>query len=245
MLYAFSVLSDNAKIDEEQAERMILHCYESGVNYYDTTYPYHVGTSEKFVGKVYRKTACETKFIWRQNPVWQITEHRDFTTCLKNNCKLQTDYIDFYLMHSLNAGSWHMAHIYRFMDTINRTAGPTNQFSFHDNKHFKEIVRCLRLGFCQIQLNYMDENTRRALRTAICFSKGLPVVIMEPLKEGSWLLFLLPCRHCWKNNVTLTPVELALKLFQYAEVSCVLNGASGYEQIVENVRAASTYGVGV
>ena len=76
----FPVLNDdNAKIDEEQAERMILHCYENGVNYYDTAYPYHVGTSEKFVGKVIQKNRLRDKIhLATKNPVWQITEHQGF-----------------------------------------------------------------------------------------------------------------------------------------------------------------------
>ncbi len=252
----FPVLNDdNAKIDEEQAERMILHCYENGVNYYDTAYPYHVGTSEKFVGKVIQKNRLRDKIhLATKNPVWQITEHQGFYNVFEEQLQnLQTDYIDFYLMHSLNAGSWHMAKkhdIYRFMDTIKQD-GRARQigFSFHDNLNiFKEIVDAYDWDFCQIQLNYMDENYQAGIEGLQYASrKGLPVVIMEPLKGGRLAPVLTSSMQALfdKNNVTLTPVELALKyLFNMPEVSCVLSGASSYEQIVENVRTASTYGVG-
>lgn len=86
----FPVLNDdNAKIDEEQAERMILHCYENGVNYYDTAYPYHVGTSEKFVGKVIQKNRLRDKIhLATKIRSGKSPNTRDFTTCLKNNCKI-------------------------------------------------------------------------------------------------------------------------------------------------------------
>lgn len=252
----FPVLEgDNSRIDEAHAEKMILYAYENGVNYFDTAYPYHSGTSEKFVGKVLKNNSIREKIhLTTKNPTWFVAQHSDYYKLLDEQLSnLQTDYLDFYLLHSLNTFSWQNAKKhdpFTFMDTIKKD-GRVKQmgFSFHDNiKIFKEILDSYDWDFCQIQLNYMDKNFQAGIEgLKYAASKNIPVVIMEPLKGGRLSTIVSPKMQSLfdNNNVTLTPVEIALKyLFNMSEVKCVLTGASSYEQLVQNITTASAYGVG-
>ena len=251
----FPVLEgDNSKIDEAHAEKMILYAYENGINYFDTAYPYHGGTSEKFVGKVLKNNGIREKIhLTTKNPTWFVEQHADYYKLFNEQLSnLQTDYLDFYLLHALNAPSWHNAKKhdpFTFMDKIKKD-GTVKQmgFSFHDNlKVFKEILDSYDWDFCQIQLNYMDEHFQAGLEgLAYAASKNIPVVIMEPLKGGRLSATLTPTMQQLfdKNHVEISMVELGLKyLFNLPQISCVLSGASSLEQITQNIDTASVYGV--
>jgi hypothetical protein len=251
----FPVLEgDNSKIDEAHAEKMILYAYENGVNYFDTAYPYHGGMSEKFVGNVLKNNGIREKIhLTTKNPTWFVEQHADYYKLFNEQLSnLQTDYLDFYLLHALNAPSWHNAKKhdpFTFMDKIKKD-GTVKQmgFSFHDNlKVFKEILDSYDWDFCQIQLNYMDEHFQAGLEgLAYAASKNIPVVIMEPLKGGRLSATLTPTMQQLfdKNHVEISMVELGLKyLFNLPQISCVLSGASSLEQITQNIDTASVYGV--
>jgi hypothetical protein len=252
----FPVLEgDNTKIDEAHAEKMILYAYENGINYFDTAYPYHGGTSEKFVGKVLKNNGIREKIhLTTKNPTWFVGQHSDYYKLLDEQLdNLQTDYLDFYLLHALNGASWHNAKKhdpFTFMDKIKKD-GIVKQmgFSFHDNlKVFKDILNSYDWDFCQIQLNYMDENFQAGLEGLnYAASKNIPVVIMEPLKGGRLSAVLTPAMQELfdENHVKISMVELGLKyLFNLPQVSCVLSGASSLVQITQNIDTASVYGVG-
>ena len=246
---------DNSKIDEAHAEKMIMYAYKNGVNYFDTAYPYHAGMSEKFVGKVLKSNNMRNKInLATKNPTWLAKEQSDYFKLLDEQLNnLKTDYFDFYLLHSINAASWHNAKkhdAFKFMDTIKKD-GRVKQigFSFHDNiKIFKDIIDSYDWDFCQIQLNYMDTNFQAGIEgLKYAASKNIPVVIMEPLKGGRLANILTPAMQelYKKHSVKITPVELALKyLFNMSEIKCVLSGASSYEQLAQNINTASNFGVG-
>jgi len=247
--------NDNSKIEEDEAQKMILYAYENGVNYFDTAYPYHINTSEKFLGKVIKNNNLRNKIhLATKSPVWLIGKHEDYFKIFDEQLQnLQTDYIDFYLLHALNTFAWQNAKkhdAYKFIEKIKKD-GCVRQigFSFHDNvKVFKEIIDSYNWDFCQIQLNYMDENFQAGIEgLKYAASKNIPVIIMEPLKGGRLANILTDKMKDLfeKYNVDITPVELALKyLFNMPQVKCVLSGASGYEQIVQNINTASKYGEG-
>ncbi len=247
--------NDNSKIDEDHAENMLMYAYENGVNYFDTAYPYHLGKSEKFVGKVLKNNNIRNKIhIATKNPTWLVSKHSDYYRLLDEQLNnLQTDYFDFYLLHSLNKFSWQNAKKhdpFEFIETIKKD-GRAKQvgFSCHDDiKIFKEIIDSYDWDFCQIQFNYMDENYQAGIEgLKYAASKNIPVVIMEPLKGGRLSTIVSPTMQSLfdKHNVALTPVELALKyLFNMPEISCVLTGASTLEQLTQNISTACTYGAG-
>lgn len=237
----------NKEIDLEQVDRMIHHALDNGVNYFDTAYPYHGGKSEVVLGeriKGYRdKVMIATKL-----PTWMAKEESDFEKFLTEQLeRLQTDYIDYYLLHGLNRPLWQKMkdmNALPFLDRIKKDGRIRRLgFSFHDDIIiFKEIVDGYDWDMCQIQYNYFDEDYQ-AGREGLDYaaSKGLGVVVMEPLRGGK-LTERIPdeIQAMWDSaSVRRTPAEWALRwVWNHAAVSTVLSGMSEMGQVVENVRLA-------
>ena len=172
---------------------MIRHAIDNGVNYVDTAYPYHSGQSEIVLGKALRDGYREKVKLATKLPVWMVESPPDFDRLLAEQLeKLQTDHIDFYLLHSLNQGRWR--NIVLKQNLLAKAAEALADgrirhlgFSFHDEyEGFEEIVNGSDLwSFCQIQYNYMDTENQAGTRgLKLAASLGLAVVIMEPLLGG-------------------------------------------------------------
>lgn len=245
---------DRSRIDEEQAMEMALHAIEHGVNYFDTAYPYHTtdfsqgGSSEPFLGKVLQKTEREKVYIATKLPSWLIQSRADMDKFLDEQLKrINTDYIDFYLLHGLNRPSWsnlikHGA--FEFLESALK-AGKIGYagFSFHDDVNlFKEIVDAFDWTFCQIQYNYFDENFqagKEGLKYAA--ARDLAVVGMEPLRGGS-LAARLPVeaeKVLSAADPKRSTVEWALRwVWRHPEVAVVLSGMSHLDHVQENLALA-------
>ncbi|MFT8314116.1 MAG: aldo/keto reductase [Clostridium sp.] len=246
---------DRTKIDEEKAIEMIHYAIDKGVNYIDTAYPYHGngrergGQSEPFVGRALKDGYREKVNLATKLPSWLIKTREDMDKYLNEQLeRLQTDRIDFYLVHSLNTGTWENLKklgINEFLDSAIkdgriRYAG----FSFHDRLPlFKEIVDYYDWSFCQIQYNYLDENYqagREGLEYAA--NKGLGIAIMEPLRGGK-IVKSLPDKAVSAFNeadVKRSPAEWALRwVWNHPEVSVVLSGMNVMDNINENIRVAN------
>ncbi len=245
---------DRGAIVETEAMDMIRYAIDHGVNYIDTAWPYHDKRGEEFVGKVLKDGYREKVKLATKLPSWEIKEAGDPDKYLDKQLeKLQVEKIDFYLLHALNAGSWKN---YKELDIFSwleekRGEGKIDYigFSFHDDLDlFKEIVDSHGWDFCQIQYNYLDQRFqagREGLRYAS--SKGMGVIIMEPLRGG--MLAKEPpevVKEIWNDSQRdWGPVDWALRwLWDQKEVSLVLSGMSTMEQVKENVEIASDSGVG-
>jgi len=245
---------DAAKIDEELATRMIRTAIDGGVNYVDTAWPYHREQSEPFIGRCLQDGYRGKVRLATKMPSWLIKEKADFDKHLDIQLeRLQTDRIDFYLLHGLNKTAWPNL---RDLDVLRWAESAMADgrighlgFSFHDDLAvFKEIVDVFDWTFCQIMYNYMDvefQAGREGLHYAA--AKGLAVVIMEPLRGGSLTQAAPgPVAQLWESAATRrTQADWALQwLWNQPEVALLLSGMTTMEHVEENVASAGRSGVG-
>ena len=234
-------------VDEPEATRMIRYAIDNGVNYVDTAYPYHNGESETVVGKALEGGYRERVNLATKLPSWLIKSREDMDRYLDEQLeKLQTDRIDFYLVHGLIQPFWETLSslgVLEFLDDAIadgriRYAG----FSFHGTTRlFREIVKAYDWTFAQIQYNFMDEDYQagtKGLRYAA--KKGLGIVVMEPIRGGLLARDVPGITEIWKKApVQRTPAEWALRwVWNHPEVTIVLSGMSTFEQVVQNVASA-------
>ena len=245
------VLDDDvSRIDEEKALKMIRYAIDEGVNYLDTAWPYHGGTSEAFCGKVMQDGYREKVKIATKLPSWDIKKHEDMDKILDQQLqRLGVKTIDFYLIHSLNAANWSnmKKHDYKSFLKKAQDAGKIRYigFSHHDDIDlFKEIVDDNHWDFCQIQLNYLDEHYQAGLEGMdYAAEKGMGVVVMEPLRGGMLARTELPdeLQSIWDSSEEKrSPAAWALRsVWDRDKVGVVLSGMTTMDQVVENLKVAS------
>ncbi len=242
------------KVDVAEAIRVIRHGIDNGINYVDTAYGYHAGKSEIIVGQALKDGYREKVHLVTKLPMWKVKAAGDVQKYLAEQLKkLDTDHLDIYLCHGLNKGRLNTLKelpVLKEMEDAKQSGLIKHiGFSFHDSwPVFKEIVDFYdKWDMAQIQYNYMDteiQATTKGLEYAA--SKGIAVVIMEPLRGGK-LASPPPEVMDIFNNVPVkrTPVDWALQfLWNRPEVSCVLSGMSAMKQLDENLVSAHNSGVG-
>lgn len=239
---------DSGSIDKNLSKEMIHYAIDRGVNYIDTAYPYHGGKSEEFIGETLRDGYREKVYLATKLPVWLTDEYSDFERYLDEQLEnLQTDHIDFYLLHALSKDRFDKIVDLRVFDFLEdaRKKGKIKYigFSFHDELHvFKEIIDSYPWDFCQIQLNYMDRDYQAGLEgLKYAKDKGISVIIMEPIKGGKLSRASEEIQDIWnKHDEDRSPSEWALRwLYNLPEIDLVLSGMSTIDQVVENVKTAS------
>ncbi|MEZ4601276.1 MAG: aldo/keto reductase [Syntrophotaleaceae bacterium] len=243
------VNGDEGQIDEPRATRLLHAAIERGINYLDTAYPYHKGTSETFLGRALQGGLRQKVRIATKLPSWAVETAADFERYLNDQLeRLQTEHIDFYLLHALKSDWWtklyHLG-VLTFLDRAIRDGriGAAG-FSFHDELPlFKRIVDAYDWSFCQIQYNYMDEQIqagREGLDYAV--ARGLGVVVMEPLRGGHLAReSAADVQALWNSApVRRSPAEWALRwVWDHPGVTSVLSGMNDLDQVEENCRIAN------
>lgn len=235
-------------IDQEKAEKEMSYAIEQGVNYFDTAYIYP--GNEVAVGKFLAKGYRDKVYLATKLPHYMVKTIEDADRIFEEELKrLQTDHIDYYLMHMLtDIKSWERLCDLGIKEWIQKRkdAGQIRQvgYSYHGGTTgFLQIIDAYDWDFCQIQFNYMDETTQggiEGLRRAK--ELGIPVIIMEPLRGGR-LAGGLPegAKKVFREtDASRTPVEWGLRwIWNHPGVTTVLSGMNDLRQVEENVRVAS------
>ena len=262
---------NRSNIDEELASKMLDYAYRRGVNFFDTAYPYHGGNSETFVGKYLKKYPREDFFISTKMPGWLVKNHEDPKRFFQEQLdKLQTNYIDYYHLHSLGHGDpmTHFKHVYEELGTLEylkqeKKSGRIRQlgFSFHgDMPLMKYLLAKYKWDFSMIQLNYFDWELDEsggnekdiALKKKFYPSaqyyrmledKKIPALIMEPLRGGQ-LAVLNPeaVKILKENDPSQTPVSWALRYAAtFPNALSLMSGMSSMKHVVENTNIMTDF----
>ncbi len=242
-----------AGIDYAKAEKEVLRGIELGINYFDTAYIYP--GSEECLGKILKNNQMRDKVnIATKLPQYLIKTREQIEKTFQEELgRLQTDYVDYYLMHMFtDYAEWEHLKSLGIEDWIRekKASGAIRRigFSYHGNTDiFKRILEAYDWDFCQIQYNYLDEHSqagRQGLEAA--YEKGIPVIIMEPLRGGK--LVNLPekaRKYLEKSGEGYSSAELGLRwLWDQPGVTCVLSGMNSLEMLEENARIASSVRAG-
>ena len=237
---------NNGSIDFAQSKEMIDYALANGINYFDTAYPYHQGTSEGFLGKALGERRKDV-FIADKLPCWAVKESADFDRLLAEQLqRLGTDYIDFYLLHALNKGSWEKVKNLGVIDWLEsqREKGIIRHigFSFHDElAAFKDIIDSYDWEFCQIQYNYMDTEEQAGIAgLKYAAERGIDVIDMEPLKGGLLANAAPIADKDVFNMKEISAVDMSLRwVWEQPEIKILLSGMSNMAQLQENIVIAS------
>ena len=231
-------------LDEPRAMAQIRYAIDHGVNYLDTAFSYN---QEAFVGRAladgYREKVKIATKLWL--PL--VTKREDFDRLLDLSLhNMQTDHVDYYLFHALSPGAWRRLEALGVTDFIARAKADGRigyiGFSSHSGTvDFKEVVDAFDWDFCQIQYNIVDE-TNQAGKEGLQYaaSKGLGVIIMEPLRGGDLARPAPEVQAIWDEaEVKRSPAEWGLRwVWNHPEVTVVLSGMNDERHIEENLRAA-------
>lgn len=240
----FPTLEDGT-IDEAEAIRMVRHAIDSGVNYVDTAYPYHGGQSEVVVGKALQDGYRDRVLLASKLPCWQVKTHDDMMRLLDEQlAKLQTDHLDFYLLHSLNAESYakmkELDYPAFFDQALKEGKIRYPAFSFHDGPAaYQKILHDYPWVMSQVQMNLLDGDYQATLEGIHEAARlGISVVIMEPLRGG---LLANPPEEILElyrqHPVQRSAVEWAFRsLYTMPEVMTILSGMSDMHQVQDNLR---------
>ena len=241
--------TNDGRIDEPRAISQIRSAIDRGVNYIDTAWPYHGGESEPLVGKALQNGYRERVKLATKLPSFLIKTREDMDNYLNAQLKkLATDRIDYYLVHTLTGPVWDKMvelGIFDFLDQAKLDGRIVNAgFSFHGlPKDFNRIVDAYPWEFCQIQYNYLDEAYQAGTAgLKYAASKGLAVIVMEPLRGGNLGRPTPPpaIKDIWdRAEKSRSPVAWALLwIWNNPEVTVILSGMNEEAHIDENIALA-------
>ena len=240
----------NGCIDQSEAEKMFDYAIQNGINYFDTAYMYHNHTSENVTGEILSHYDRDKFYLATKMPAWLAKNEQDIEKIFEDQLrKLKTDYFDFYLCHDLNSGYYPFYEKYKVTEFLNKKKqeGYIKHlgFSVHDTpENLKKYLNAFDWEFAQIQLNYIDWELQDAkTQYQMLTDKGLPVIIMEPLRGGALATLSVDANdHITKTMPGQTAASLGLRYAaQLPNVMTVLSGMSTMDQLRENITTFSSY----
>ncbi|HIU25055.1 MAG TPA: aldo/keto reductase [Candidatus Copromorpha excrementigallinarum] len=242
-------LAEDGSVNEKEAIELIRAAMDSGINYVDTAYTYHGGNSEKILGKALKDGYRERVILADKMPIWLAKDEEAMRKIFDRQFeRLDTDIIDMYLVHNITVPIWKRVKKLNLLPFLEekKAEGKIKHigFSFHDKfQLFEEVIDAFPWEFCQIQLNYMDKDFQAGVKgLKYAASKGLSVIIMEPLKGGRLTNSIPPSveKLFSEAAVKRSPAQWAFKwLAAMPEVSLMLSGMSDRKQLEANVEIMS------
>ena len=242
------------RIDMEESEKLIMTAIKSGVNYFDTAYIYP--GSEAALGEILERNDARDRVNIATKLPHYLIRSRDGLDKLFHEelSRLRTDHIDYYLMHMLtDRATWERLKELGIIEWLEekKASGAIRQvgFSYHGNTDaFCALLDAYDWDFCMVQYNYMDEHSQAGRRgVKYAHEKGLPVMIMEPLRGGK-LVSRLPqeARDLFSAHTPQrTPAQWVFRwLWNQEEITCVLSGMNSMEMVMDNIQTASSVSVG-
>lgn len=237
------------KIDEKRATAQVRYAIDKGVNYIDTAVPYHMGASEPFLGRALSDGYREKVKLATKLPPWSVEKRIDMDNILDSQLKkLNTTYIDYYLVHSLDGKSWKKMDslgVLDFLDSSKEKGTIINAgFSFHGRlDDFRKIIDSYDWDFCMIQYNILDEQNQAGTKgLEYAASKGIGVFVMEPLRGGN-LSRNIPQgvqKIMDDSGENWSMAEWALRwVWDHPQVTLLLSGMNEEAHIEENIKIAS------
>lgn len=232
------------EVDMDAAVQLLRKAYEMGINYFDTAMVYHKGESEKIFGKAFEPYPRDSYLIADKMSIWLCSDEEDMKARFYNQLKtLKTDYIDFYLVHSLNRNHYKKVkdlHCVEFLQQMKQEGKIKHLgFSFHDTYQvFTQILNDYTWDFVQIQLNYLDWHNQGAEQLYRELERrNLPVMVMEPVRGG--YLATIDSERA-KPFLELEPqrsiASWAIRWMEsLPQVAVVLSGMSDLQQLEDNV----------
>jgi predicted aldo/keto reductase-like oxidoreductase len=240
------------RADTESSIKIIRHGIDMGINYIDTAWYYHLGDSEKILGEALKGGYREKVHLVTKLPIHVVRKREDFDQYLSKQLKrLQTDYLDGYIFHGINKGSFNKI---KDLGLIGEMEKAKNKglikhigFSFHDTYPvFKEIIDYYNWDIVQIQYNYIDTRFQAATEGLnYAHSKGIAVVIMEPLKGGRLVKPPAEALAIMRTaNTKRSPVEWAFQfLWNRPEIAVVISGMGSRQMVDQNCDIADRSGI--
>ncbi len=237
-------------LDLDKAEQEILAAYRAGVNYFDTAYIYP--GSEALLGTVLERNRLRDKvYIATKLPQYLVSSLTQVEKYFREELdRLRTDYVDYYLMHMVtDPAQWERlkhAGILEWIEEKKKSGAIRNiGFSYHGNSEkFLTVLNSYDWDFCQIQYNYLDENTQAGVTgLKAAAAKGIPVIIMEPLRGGKLVGMLPPeaKQLMAESGRGWSPAGWAFRwLYNQPEVTVVLSGMNSLEMVAENTATADS-----
>lgn len=243
-------LNEDGTIDEVLSEQMLDRALAAGVNYIDTAYPYHQGTSEPFVGRILAKYPRESYFLATKLPVWKVNDPEEAQAVFQEQLgRLGVKYVDYYLLHALNKERWENLKKQGILSWAEQKVreGKIRHlgFSFHDSYEvFRDILTYRNWDFCQIQYNYMDTQEQAGDRGyALAEKMGVPMVIMEPVKGGRLARLPEEAQEVLKEAAPERSISSwAMRwVGGHSNVKVILSGMSAPEQLEDNLATFSKF----
>ena len=247
----------NDIIDQESVNSLVDHALANGVNYFDTSPAYLQGQSEKASAIALNRHPRNSFFL-----ATKLSNFSDWSREASEKMyyesfeDMETDYIDYYLLHSIGRGGYD-AFSRRYeqngmMDFLlkEREKGKIRNlgFSFHGSQpEFDALLATddkYHYDFVQIQMNYIDwkhADGKRNVNADYLYDclekKGLPIVVMEPLRGGQ--LSRLPGGVAEKMKSREPDRSLASWAFRfvgsYPLVLTALSGMTYMEHLEDNL----------